>query len=40
MWGIYDMSNKKFGDIVWKDKLWGQIGEELEKYHVIFHVFY
>ena len=28
---IYDMSNKKYSDSVWKEKLWGQIGEELKK---------
>ena len=28
---LYDMSNKKYSDSVWKEKLWGQIGEELEK---------
>jgi hypothetical protein len=27
---LYDMSNKKYGDGVWKEKLWGQIGEELK----------
>jgi hypothetical protein len=26
---LYDMSNKKYSDTVWKEKLWGQIGEEL-----------
>ena len=24
-------SNKKYSDGVWKEKLWGQIGEELKK---------
>ena len=24
------MSNKKYSDSVWKEKLWGQIGEEVE----------
>jgi hypothetical protein len=24
------MSNKKYSDRVWKEKLWGQIGEELK----------
>jgi hypothetical protein len=24
---LYDMSNKKHSDGVWKGKLWGQIGE-------------
>jgi hypothetical protein len=28
---LYDMSNKKYIDSVWKEKLWGQIGEELKK---------
>jgi len=28
---LYDMSNKKYSDSVWKEKLWVQIGEELEK---------
>jgi len=28
---IYDMSNKKYSDGVWKEKLWGQIGEKLKK---------
>jgi len=28
---LYDMSNKKYGDSVWKEKLWGQIGEKLKK---------
>ena len=28
---LYDMSNKQYGDSVWKEKLWGQIGEELKK---------
>jgi hypothetical protein len=28
---LYDTSNKKCGDSVWKEKLWGQIGEELKK---------
>ena len=25
------MSNKKYSDNVWKEKLWGYIGEELKK---------
>jgi hypothetical protein len=25
------MSNKKYSDNDWKEKLWGQIGEELKK---------
>jgi hypothetical protein len=28
---LYDMSNKKYSDSVWKEKLWGQIGEGLKK---------
>jgi hypothetical protein len=28
---LYDMSNKKYSDRVWKEKLWGQIDEELIK---------
>jgi hypothetical protein len=28
---IYDMSNKKYGGSVWREKLWEQIGEELKK---------
>jgi hypothetical protein len=28
---LYDMSNKKYSDSVWEQKLWGQIGEELKK---------
>jgi hypothetical protein len=28
---LYDMSNKKCRDNVWREKLWGQIGEELKK---------
>ena len=28
---LCDMSNKKYRDSVWKEKLWGQIGEELKK---------
>jgi len=28
---LYDMSHKKYGDSVWKEKLWEQIGEELKK---------
>jgi hypothetical protein len=27
---IYDMSNKKYSDSVWREKLWGQIGEEFK----------
>jgi hypothetical protein len=25
---LYDISNKKYSDGVWKEKLWGQIGGE------------
>jgi hypothetical protein len=28
---LYDMSNKKYSDNAWKEKLWGHIGEELKK---------
>ena len=28
---LYDMSNKKYSDSVWKEQLWGQMGEELKK---------
>jgi hypothetical protein len=28
---LYDMSNKNYSDTVWKEKLWGQIGEKLKK---------
>jgi len=28
---LYDMSNKKHSDNVWKEILWGQIGGELKK---------
>jgi len=28
---LYDMSNKKYSDSVWKEILWGRIGEELKK---------
>jgi hypothetical protein len=28
---LYDMSNKKYSDSVWKEKLWGQIGDGLKK---------
>jgi hypothetical protein len=28
---LYNMTNKKYSDSVWKEKLWGQIGEELKK---------
>jgi hypothetical protein len=28
---LYDMSNKKYSDSVWEEKLWGQIGEEMKK---------
>jgi hypothetical protein len=28
---LYDMANKKYSDSLWKEKLWGQIGEELKK---------
>jgi len=28
---LRDMSNRKYGDSVWKEKSWGQIGEELKR---------
>jgi hypothetical protein len=28
---LYDMGNKKCSDSVWKEKVWGQIGEKLNK---------
>ena len=28
---LYDMSNKKYSDGTWKEKLWGHIGEEMKK---------
>jgi hypothetical protein len=28
---LHDMSNKKYSDSVWKEKVWGQIGEQLKK---------
>jgi len=28
---LYDMWNKKYSNSVWKEKLWGQIEEELKK---------
>jgi len=28
---LYVTSNKKYSDSVWKEKLWGQIGEVLKK---------
>jgi hypothetical protein len=28
---LYNMSSKKYIDSVWREKLWGQIGEELKK---------
>ena len=32
---LYDISHKKYSDSLWKEKLWGQIGEELKKNRVI-----
>jgi hypothetical protein len=29
---LCDISNKKFSDSVWKEKLWGRVSEELKKY--------
>jgi hypothetical protein len=28
---INDMSNKKYSDSIWKEKLWEKIGEKLKK---------
>jgi hypothetical protein len=28
---LYDLSNKKYSDSVWREKLWGQMGEGLKK---------
>jgi hypothetical protein len=28
---LYDMSNRKYSDSVWKEKSWGQIGDDLKK---------
>jgi hypothetical protein len=36
---LYDMSKKKYSDSVWKEKLWGQIVEEL-KNQVSSYVFF
>jgi hypothetical protein len=27
---LYDMSSRKCSDSVWKEKLWGQVGEEIK----------
>jgi hypothetical protein len=27
---LYDISHKKYSDRLWKEKLWGQIGDELK----------
>jgi len=37
---LCDMSNKKCSDSVRKEKLWGQISEELKKIGLSFSVFY
>jgi len=34
------MSNKKYSDNVWKEKLWGQTGEELKKNQLISNGFF
>jgi len=37
---LYNVSNKKYNDSVWKEKLWGQIDEELRKsgkFHCFFY---
>ena len=28
---LYDMANNKYSDSLWKEKLWGQTGEQLKK---------
>jgi hypothetical protein len=28
---LYDMSDRKYSDSVWEEKLWGQIGGDLKK---------
>jgi hypothetical protein len=28
---LYEVSSMQYSDCVWKEKLWGQIGEELKK---------
>ena len=34
------MSDKKYSDSVWEEKLWGKIGEGWKKNQVSFNVFY
>jgi hypothetical protein len=29
--GLYGMSNTKYSDSVWREKLWGRVGEEMKK---------
>jgi len=36
---LYDMSNMKYSDSVWEEKLWGQTGEELKKKTAFSNVF-
>jgi hypothetical protein len=37
---LYGTANKKHSDSFWKEKLWGQIGEELKKSNKSSNVFY
>jgi hypothetical protein len=37
---LYDMANKKYSFSPWKEILWGQIGEELQKSGNSSNVFY
>jgi len=37
---LCDMSNRKYSDSDWKDKLWGQIGEELKRIRQVLMFFY
>jgi len=37
---LYDMSSKKYSDSVWKETLWGQIGEELKKIRYVSMFFF
>jgi hypothetical protein len=37
---LHDMSNRKYSDSLWKEKLWGQIGEALKKSGKSSDVFY
>jgi hypothetical protein len=37
---LYGMSNREYSDSVWKEKLWGQIGEGLKKIKLILEFFF